>query len=229
MGTGATSTGTTSTGGTAGTGGTNTGTTATGSTGTGGTGTGMSSTGAGIFDLFNLAPELLKISAETATGTDYGTGTDSGTDGSDASDTGLEDIFPTGTLDSTTPSTGGAPVTGGESGFRDVPASAWYAPYVSYAVSNGIISPGTDFRPNDPVTRAEVAKMVVNALGYSVSSGTSMLSDFEKSLSLAPYIETAKERGIFPGLTPDGNSTFRPNDPMDRAEVAKTIVRAWGL
>lgn len=219
-GTGGTSTGMTSTGST-GTGGTST-----GSTGTGETGTGMSSTGSAIFDLFNLAPELLKISAETSTGTDYGTGQ------GDMSDTGLEDIFPTGTLDSATPATatnGGASVTGGNSGFQDVSPTAWYAPYVSYAVSNGIVSPGTSFRPNDPVTRAEAAKMIVNALGRSVSTDTDMLSDFEKTLSLAPYIQTAKENGIFPGLAPDGSSTFRPNDPMDRAEIARAIVKAWGL
>lgn len=48
--------------------------------------------------------------------------------------------------------------------FDDVPENAWYAPYVSYALSNGIISNADNFRPNDTVTRAEVAKILIGVL-----------------------------------------------------------------
>ncbi len=46
--------------------------------------------------------------------------------------------------------------------FRDVDSSAWYAPYISVALSRGIISDTSqDFRPNSAISRAEAAKILV--------------------------------------------------------------------
>jgi len=44
--------------------------------------------------------------------------------------------------------------------FSDVPVSAWYHPYTSYAVSRGIIEQKPNFKPNDLISRAEVAKLI---------------------------------------------------------------------
>jgi len=46
--------------------------------------------------------------------------------------------------------------------FRDVPHNAWYHRYVGFALQNGIVSgrSSEEFAPSEPVTRAEIAKMV---------------------------------------------------------------------
>jgi hypothetical protein len=50
--------------------------------------------------------------------------------------------------------------------FGDVPAGAWFAEYVGYAQTNGIISGYSDglFHPERFITRAEVAKIVMKVL-----------------------------------------------------------------
>ncbi|MBU0577424.1 S-layer homology domain-containing protein [Patescibacteria group bacterium] len=50
--------------------------------------------------------------------------------------------------------------------FPDVDTSSWYAPYVGYAQANGIISgyPDGTFGPGNYITRAAVAKIVVNMM-----------------------------------------------------------------
>lgn len=64
-------------------------------------------------------------------------------------------------------------IIGGEMNFEDTDSTEWYAKYVAYAVSKGWVSgyvdetgsPSGEFRPNQYVTRAEAAKVVVKAKG----------------------------------------------------------------
>ena len=55
----------------------------------------------------------------------------------------------------------------GATGFSDVPSDIWYAKYVAFCVSQGIIvgRSATIFDPNAPVTAAEFAVMLMRALG----------------------------------------------------------------
>ena len=56
--------------------------------------------------------------------------------------------------------------------FSDVPAGAWYEGYVNYAAATKLVQGrgnGT-FGPNDPVTCAEAAKMLLTAIGYSAEA-----------------------------------------------------------
>lgn len=53
------------------------------------------------------------------------------------------------------------------SGFSDVADGAhWAFPYVGYGKRNGIIDDTDTFRPSDPITGAEFAKMLLLAMGY---------------------------------------------------------------
>ncbi len=60
---------------------------------------------------------------------------------------------------------GGINVSGyrGQSPFPDVPSSSWMAPYIAWAKANSIVNGYADgnFGPNNPVTRAEIAKITV--------------------------------------------------------------------
>lgn len=114
--------------------------------------------------------------------------------------------------------------------FKDVASDVWYAPYVSLAVSKGIISSKSmNFRPNDTISRAEAAKIIVGIFGGNTANKKITFADVYGSSDLAKYIETAKDLGFFSGQLIDGKLHFRPNEAITRAEIAKVIVSAFGL
>ncbi|MFH1375863.1 MAG: S-layer homology domain-containing protein, partial [Patescibacteria group bacterium] len=55
--------------------------------------------------------------------------------------------------------------TAPSSTFSDVPSGAWFAPFVNYAAELEIVNgyPDGTFGPDKLVTRAEIAKMIMNA------------------------------------------------------------------
>ncbi|MDQ1343375.1 MAG: S-layer y protein [Patescibacteria group bacterium] len=114
------------------------------------------------------------------------------------------------------------------SSFEDVDAGAWYSTYAEYAVSNGIIMKSAKFRPNDKITRAEIAKILVKAVGKSaVNPDRPSFSDVASGHSLFTFVEAAKKYGIFDGQQIAGKLVFRPNDNITRAEIAKVVVRTF--
>lgn len=118
----------------------------------------------------------------------------------------------------------------GTTAFKDVASDAWYTPYVSLAVSRGIISnKSTNFRPNDSISRAEAAKIIVGIFGGNTSNTKLSFADVDATSDLAKYIETAKTLGFFSGQIVDGKLKFRPNDSITRAEIAKVVVNAFKL
>lgn len=114
--------------------------------------------------------------------------------------------------------------------FSDVATTDWYAGYVSLAVTEKIISTTqTTFRPNDTITRAEVAKILVGVFGYTPSTRSSTFIDVETTSDLSKYIETAKEKEFFTGQKTAKGIIFRPNDNITRAEIAKVVALAFKL
>ena len=115
--------------------------------------------------------------------------------------------------------------------FTDVPETAWYAPYVQLALEKKMIRDANNFRPNDSVTRAEAMKILTQALLVLVKdSTTSTFTDVPENHSLAKYIEAAYFLEIIDGqVRANGTRFFRPNDPINRAEIAKVIVKSFGL
>lgn len=106
----------------------------------------------------------------------------------------------------------------------------WYAPYVSLALSYGIISDtNTNFRPNDSISRAEVAKIIVGISRVNIGNTETTFTDVDPASDLAKYIETTKTLGFFSGEVANGKLIFRPNDPITRAEIAKVVVNAFRL
>ena len=108
--------------------------------------------------------------------------------------------------------------------FTDVPADAWYAPYVSAAVQAGLVTgvTSTTFEPDAAVTREEVAVLLTRALQLS---GTVTLS-FSDRGEIAPWARSGVEAAVAAGYLngfPDG--TFQPTAPMTRAQVATLLAR----
>ena len=120
--------------------------------------------------------------------------------------------------------------------FSDVPTDSYYAPYVSWAVCNQIVSgmSETEFAPDAPVTREQMAKLIayyVEKMGYRILP---VEGDFPESFSDADEIsdwasdsvEILRESGIFSGeLNEDGTYSFLPHDTATRAEAAAVFCR----
>ena len=126
--------------------------------------------------------------------------------------------------------TGWKVVTLNNIAFDDVETDDWYAPYVSIALSHGIISStNRDFNPDDDISRAEVAKIIVGAFGADTSDTHATFADVDTSSEFSGYIETAKNLGFLSGQMINGQLVFRPHDPITRAEIAKIIAQAFHL
>jgi hypothetical protein len=117
------------------------------------------------------------------------------------------------------------PASSGQS-FSDVPADHPFFEFVQAAHAKGLISGYADgtFRPYNNVTRGQVAKIMVQAAGWTpVNPATPTFSDVSVGSTFYTYIETAYANGILSGY-PDG--TFRPQADATRGQIAKIIVRA---
>ncbi|HEY9061325.1 MAG TPA: S-layer homology domain-containing protein, partial [Pseudobacteroides sp.] len=77
------------------------------------------------------------------------------------------------------------------------------------------------FKPKQNVTRAEVAAMFARIMGLDVKSGVkSSYVDVSSKHWAVGYIEAVTKSGIFKGYM---DSTFHPNAPITRAELATVI------
>jgi len=115
--------------------------------------------------------------------------------------------------------------------FPDVADDASYAEAVTILSSLNIMI-GDDkgnFNPDNTITRAEVAAIVVRAKGLEAASngakGATNFSDVKADHWATGYINLAAQSGIIAGFT-DG--TFRPEDPVTYEQATKMIVAALG-
>lgn len=95
----------------------------------------------------------------------------------------------------------------------------------------GIINGYEDgsFRPENEITRAEMAKLLVVSIGLEaaakVSKGNTRFSDVNETHWASGYINVAAEYNIINGY-PDG--TFAPDAPVQYSEATTMAVRALG-
>ena len=103
----------------------------------------------------------------------------------------------------------------------------WAQNTINKWVDKGDISgyPDGTFRPNNMITRAEFVVLVNNAMGYT-KSGYAYFSDVPSHYWGKNAIQTGVAAGYISG---DGNSIFRPNDPVTRQEAAAMISRILDL
>lgn len=106
--------------------------------------------------------------------------------------------------------------------FKDVPAKAWYNTAVSTMAKLGIVNGGSDgcFRPNDPITRAEIAAMIARCDGNSYGNAYTNFSDV-KGHWAASYIARAYELGWINGY----GTTYAPDKYISRAETVAILNR----
>jgi hypothetical protein len=112
--------------------------------------------------------------------------------------------------------------------FTDLPDTDWSYGYVSYLYCLGVMGGYGDgtFRPHLDSTRGQVVKMLAVGLGWNLYiPAVPTFSDVPPGSPFYSYIETAHLRGVLGGYE-DG--TFRPQNPLTRAQAAKLIVTAKG-
>jgi uncharacterized protein YkwD len=119
--------------------------------------------------------------------------------------------------------------------FTDVGSSTLYAEEIELLARRGYVNGYGDgtFGPYDRVTRQQFAKIIVLALGRTVSpvyasSFTDVTTTPSASDPLYPagYIAACAAQGITVGKTP---YTFRPYDSITRAQLITMAARAAGL
>ncbi len=111
--------------------------------------------------------------------------------------------------------------------FNDV-KNTKYANAVDMLTSLGIVNGYADgtYKPNNTVTRAEMAKLIIVALGKEDASealkNDAKFTDVKKGSWAAGYINYAANQGIIKGY-PEG--TFMPNSQVTYAEAATMLLR----
>jgi len=109
-------------------------------------------------------------------------------------------------------------------GFEDVPADAWYAPYVNWAAANGIVYgiSSTEFAPNANISRQDMAVMLDRyAQQFGIVLGTDNAAvTFTDEADIAAYalpaVQALHRAGVINGM-PDGS--FQPYATATREQA----------
>lgn len=108
-----------------------------------------------------------------------------------------------------------------DNNFSDVAKGKWYNRAISTLAKAGIIKgdPAGTYRPDDPITRAEMAAIIARFGDFK--EGGKTFNDISGHWA-QKYIELAASNGWING-NPDG--TFKPNNNITRAETVAMINR----
>lgn len=116
------------------------------------------------------------------------------------------------------------PIT--ENKFNDISNDYWAKNEVNYLASKGLFNGYEDgtFRPENPITRAEVATILVRSNGDIKQKLKKVFPDIDDSHWASKYIEKAAELGYMLGYE-DGS--FKPDQVITRGETVVTLNRIY--
>jgi hypothetical protein len=106
----------------------------------------------------------------------------------------------------------------------DVSPGTWHYDYIATAYSYGLVQgfPDGSFRPNDPITRQELAVMLARTTAILTGGNLPFADAASVSDWAFDYLYTAFVQGWMHG---DAAKTFRPHSPITRAETAAAVSR----
>ena len=122
----------------------------------------------------------------------------------------------------------GEPAASAKIDYTDVPADAWYADAVRWAVEQGVTKGTGDetFSPDKPCTRSEIVTFLHRAAGSPEASGkTNPFTDVPAGSWFEAPVLWAVEQKITNGVS---ETTFAPNKTCTRAEAVTFLFRANG-
>lgn len=119
--------------------------------------------------------------------------------------------------------------------FSDVADGAWYAGAVRWAADSGVVKGYADgrFRPNDAVTREQMAALLYRFAGYKgydvgIGGDTDILR-FTDGAAVGGYAVPAMRwacgSGLMTGARRDGGMALAPRDTTTRAQTATLLTR----
>ena len=119
----------------------------------------------------------------------------------------------------------GSPAPKNMSSFADVPADAFYAKAVAWAVENGITGGTGDgkFSPDATCTRAQAVTFLYRASGAPAVSGNAAFSDVAANAYYAAAVKWAEKNGITGGI---GGGLFGSNNNCTRAQIVTFLYRS---
>lgn len=116
----------------------------------------------------------------------------------------------------------------------DVPSDAWYSATVSKFGRAGYFDETQPFRPAEKATRAEFVQLVVKLQG-GVKHSPFTTQSFDDVSPNNPFFNYFEEAGLAGWLKGTGSCygkhpcTANPNTPINRAEAATLMIRAFNL
>jgi hypothetical protein len=118
--------------------------------------------------------------------------------------------------------------------FKDLPADYWAEDAIKKVSQMGLLKgyPAQDFRPDQPVTRAEILVALTTALKLKTESvPVNTLEAFQDSDQVQNYarakVAAAKQAGLVAGYPKD--KILVPNKPATRAEMAAMFYQALAI
>ena len=120
----------------------------------------------------------------------------------------------------------GSPAPKHMSSFADVPADAFYAKAVAWAVENGITGGTGDgkFSPDATCTRAQSVTFLYRASGSPAVSGSAAFSDVAANAYYADAVKWAEKNGITGGI---GGGLFGSGNDCTRAQIVTFLYRNY--
>ncbi|MCP1143707.1 N-acetylmuramoyl-L-alanine amidase [Lysinibacillus endophyticus] len=116
--------------------------------------------------------------------------------------------------------------------FADVPSSNAAYEEINYLVDRGVIkgyeeNGVTKYKPNNPVTRGQAAKMVIESTNNKpLVVSQSSFTDVKVGTELSGYVESVVKLGF---IAEKSKGVFSPNTPLTRNEMAKALSIAFNL
>ena len=119
----------------------------------------------------------------------------------------------------------GSPAPKSMSSFADVPADAYYAKAVAWAVENGITGGTGDgkFSPDATCTRAQAVTFLYRASGSPAVIGSATFSDVAANAYYADAVKWAEKNGITGGI---GGGLFGSGNDCTRAQIVTFLYRS---
>jgi hypothetical protein len=204
-------------------------------------------------------PTLTRTATRTSTATATFTITPPATSTSQASATATLEVtasptapvtaIPTDTAVASSTSTPATPVvtatpTSCTLEFTDVPSTNTFYPFVRCLACQGIIQGYSDgtFRPNNPVTRGQISKIISLSAGFNevVPPTQQSFEDVVPMSTFWEYVERLYTRSIIGGyqcginpaepcIPPDNRPYFRPNAGATRGQLVKIASESAGF
>ncbi len=110
--------------------------------------------------------------------------------------------------------------------FADVKVTDWFAGEVQAALNNGLIAEDVQFRPEETITREEMAKIVVGAAEQTGIAGEEKELAFQDNSAISDWaVEFVQKAASYGLINGNEDGSFAPQKNATRAEAAVVIKR----